>query len=307
MLPERTRQSYGPGVTSASKAVLLEVITTLRAYQDALVLVGGWAPYWLLAQHRRPDDAFAHVGSIDIDLAIDPKTVREPQYATILELLTARGYRPANTRRGAAIPGSLERTVTSPLTQKPYAIRVDFLAPLDDPDARGLRRPQPAQEDLLARKLKGCDAAFRYQTTLQLTGSLPEGGHLTVPLRMADAVACLTMKGVVLGERYREKDAYDIYALLAHYGAGPADVARCVHPHLSDPRVAEGIAGIRSAFATRAAHGPAWVAAFLVNPIFSAERERVITDAYMVVSEFFRHLDAAEPLSAGASRAATSA
>ncbi len=46
-LPERTAQSYGPGVTGASKSVLLELLTILRAYRDSLVLVGGWAPYFL--------------------------------------------------------------------------------------------------------------------------------------------------------------------------------------------------------------------------------------------------------------------
>ena len=295
MPPERTSQSYGPGVTSASKAVLLEVMTTLRAYQDALVLVGGWVPSLLLQQHQRPEDSFVHVGSIDIDLAIDSTRIAETHYATIVELLSARGYHPVNDRRGTVIPGSLERRVHSPATKKPYVIRVDFLT--STTGAEDSRRFHGIQDGLLARKLKGCDAAFRYQTSIALTGTLPEGGHLTLPLRMADVVGALTMKGIVLGERYREKDAYDIYALMAHYGHGPREVAACLAPHVGDPLVAESLECIRTAFATRSAHGPAWVAAFLTQPLFDHERQRLTTDAWLTVQECLRGLH--QPVSSG--------
>ncbi|MBI3996089.1 MAG: hypothetical protein HY352_00365 [Candidatus Omnitrophica bacterium] len=288
MLPERTTQAYGPAVTTASKAVLLELMATLRAYREALVLVGGWAPYFLLERHRRPEDAFAHVGSIDIDLVVDPVAVREPEYASIVELLTARGYRPVSNRRGGSIPQSLERVISSPVTNKPYTIRVDFLTQHDNEAVRGTRLQ--VQDDLFARKLKGCGTALQHCTTIELSGTLPDGGELTVPMRMADIVSCLTMKGIVLGERYREKDAYDIFALLAHYGHGPKDVAAALQPHLGEPLVREAMIRIRTAFGTRTANGPAWVAAFLVSPLFAAERERAITDAFMVVSEFSKFL-----------------
>ena len=294
MPAERTAQTYGPGVTAASRAVLLETMTVLRSYQDALVLVGGWAPYLLLQQHQRPEDQFVHVGSIDIDLAVDPSQVSDAQYATMLQLLAERGYRPLADRRDGGPPCSVERTVNSPLTQKPYPIRVDFLTRLQDPRP-GRHRHLPVQDDLLARKIKGCDAAFRYQMTIQFSGELPDGGRLTVPMRMASLVACLTMKGIVLGERYREKDAYDIYALLAHYQGGPRDAAEMLRPHLDDPLVAEGMANIRAAFATRDAHGPAWVAAFLVNPMFAAAYQRHRTDAFMTVGEFSKWLWSTQP------------
>ena len=287
-LPERTAQAYGPGITGASKTVLLELMTVLRAYRDALVLIGGWTPYFLLEQHRRPEDPFVHVGSIDIDLAIDPAQVSEPEYATIVDLLTDRGYRPAVARRGT-IPNSFERTVSAPVTKKPYTIRVDFLTPRDA--SRPSAGPHLAIQDaLLARKTKGCEAAFSHQRIVQLSGVLPDGGAITVPVRMADLVGCLTMKGIVLGERYREKDAYDLYALIRHYGCGPQDAVAALRPHLEDPLVNDAIANIRSAFSARDAHGPAWVAAFLVNPVFSAEYQRCLTDAFMVVQEFTRLL-----------------
>lgn len=290
MAVERTAQAYGPGVTTASKAVLLELMAALRAYRDSLVLVGGWAPYFLLERDRRAGDPFVHVGSIDIDLAVDPSRVREPEYATIVELLRERGYRPATAGRGGVIPHSFERTVPSPATQKPYAIRVDFLTPADDAQP-SRARAVPVQDDLLARKIKGCEAAFAHQTVLTLAGALPDGGELEVPVRMADLVAMLAMKGIVLGERYREKDAYDIYALVGHCGAAPRAAADVVRPHLGDPLVGEGLSRIREAFGRREAHGPAWVAAFLGNPMFREDYERRVTDAFMTVREFLASLD----------------
>ena len=288
MPPERTAQSYGPGVTTASKAVLLELMTVLRAYRDALVLVGGWAPYFLLEQARRAGDAFAHVGSIDIDLAVDPGQVSDVGYASMVELLTERGYRPTPDRRGSPIPTSLERVVSSPVTKKPYTIRVDFLTRPDAPGAAHGRTE--VQDGLFARKLKGCEAAFTHRTTLLLRGVLPDGGELSVPIHVADVAAMLTMKGIVLGERYREKDAYDLYALIGHYGPGPRVVAEAIRPWLREPLVREAMTNIREAFGRREAHGPAWVASFLVHPALAAERDRLITDAFMVVTEFTQRL-----------------
>lgn len=285
-LPERTAQSYGPGITGASKTVLLELMTVLRAYREALVLIGGWVPYLLLERHRSAGSSFTHVGSIDIDLAVDPAKVLEPEYATIADLLTARGYRPATTRGGKSLPHSFERTVVAPLTEKPYNIRIDFLTPLTNMRASGSQHIL-IQDELLARKTKGCETAFTHQTTYPLEGNLPEsGGEITIPIQMADPVASLAMKGIVLGERFREKDAYDIYSLIAHYAGGPKEIAGLVLPFLDEPLVREGIEQIQSAFATPKSHGPAWVAAFLVPGILAADRERVLTDAFMVVNEF---------------------
>lgn len=93
MAPERTAQTYNAGITAASKSVLLEVMTALRAYRDALILVGGWVPYLLLEKHRLPNNPFLHIGSIDIDVAVDPAKLTEQQYATIMELLEERERR----------------------------------------------------------------------------------------------------------------------------------------------------------------------------------------------------------------------
>ena len=89
----------------------MEVMTILRSYRNALVLIGGWAPYFLLEKHGLPEARFRHVGSIDIDLVIDPEIVDEERYATITRLLLERGYRPSPSilyqfERAVVLPGS---------------------------------------------------------------------------------------------------------------------------------------------------------------------------------------------------------
>lgn len=280
---ERTAQSYNTGITSASKSVLLELITVLRSYRDALVLVGGWVPYFLLEENHRPGDTFVHVGSIDIDLAIDPIKVNESQYATIVELLKERGYEPAPDRLGQRIPNSFQRTIKSPMDHKPYAIRIDFLTHEQDKRS-GKHRNLEVQDKLFARKTKGCEAALHYRTTFKLAGVLPNGAEITVPIQMADIVGCLTMKGIVLGERYREKDAYDIYTVVSRYKNGPRDVAEALKPYLQEPLVKDAFSSIHEAFATRKTNGPQWVADFM-QPASPEERERLVTDAFMTVHE----------------------
>ena len=88
----RTGGDYQDGITAASRAGLAEVMTALGAYRDALVLIGGWAPYLILDHGEQPQRDFVHVGSIDIDFVVDPERVNADQYATIVRLLKDHGY-----------------------------------------------------------------------------------------------------------------------------------------------------------------------------------------------------------------------
>lgn len=76
----RTAENYGDDITATSLSGLAELMTALGAYRDALVLIGGWAPFFILEQFGEPgasqadafqadafQTAFEHVGSIDIN------------------------------------------------------------------------------------------------------------------------------------------------------------------------------------------------------------------------------------------------
>jgi hypothetical protein len=67
MMPEpRSEADYNPRQIEAARRVLVDVGQVLASFADCLVVVGGWAPDLLLPNADEP-----HVGSIDVDIAID--------------------------------------------------------------------------------------------------------------------------------------------------------------------------------------------------------------------------------------------
>ena len=98
---KRLSDAYSEGLTSASMSALIELITTLHVYHNAVVLIGGWVPYFLLQEFGR--EPSGHVGSIDIDFAIDPDIVDEEGYADIIQLIENRGWTQRVSRTGQPI------------------------------------------------------------------------------------------------------------------------------------------------------------------------------------------------------------
>lgn len=60
----------------ASHQVLMEVVHVLGAYLGQSVIVGGWVP-----QLYFPGDG--HIGSLDVDLALDGQKIQPAAYGTI--------------------------------------------------------------------------------------------------------------------------------------------------------------------------------------------------------------------------------
>jgi len=275
-------------IARLSLSVYLELMTILGAYREGLVLVGGWAPYFILERFGREGADFRHVGSIDIDIAVNHRLVSPDQYTSIVERLERRGYSERLNRVGQPIPFIFEREVELGEGQGARIIEVDFLAP--EYGGTGKRhRHQRVQHDLLARKARGCDVVFDHCFDYELRGILPNGAENTVQVKIADVVGCLTMKGIVLGERYHEKDTYDLYSVITYYSGGPEGAAQAVKPHLDNALVREGIDTIAQKFKGIRSVGPVGVGNFLASD--SAERDRLIADAFVNVSEFIKALE----------------
>ena len=97
----RLSSEYQIGLVEASKSALLELNHMLGAFNESIVLVGGWAPYFLIEEYGNGD--FLHVGSIDIDLAIDPETIDNDAYAGIIDRIEDQGYSRRSNREGNPI------------------------------------------------------------------------------------------------------------------------------------------------------------------------------------------------------------
>jgi hypothetical protein len=148
------RSDYTVEAVEAARSVLLELSRLLGEYQDSVVVVGGWVPELLISQAPHQ-----HVGSIDVDIALDHRKLKEVGYKTILQLLLARGYQPSEQLF------IFFRTVQ--LGEQTFDVEVDFLAGEYSGSTRG-HRTQKVQ-DMRPRKARGCDLAVSLATEVTLS------------------------------------------------------------------------------------------------------------------------------------------
>lgn len=244
-----TRHDYNAEALQAVRNVLIELVQILGEFRDHIVVVGGSVPALLLR-----DAAEQHIGTLDIDLALDFRNIPEASYQTLLKELTSRGYRQGGQ------PFQFFRDV--PFSNRdPITVEVDLLAGQYGGTGRS-HRTQIVQ-DARARKTRGCDLVFENNEIVAIEGELPGGGHLTVECRVAAIVPFLVMKGMALADRLKEKDAYDIYYCVRQYPGGLAALAEAFRPHIGNGLVREGLTKIKEKFLSPDHAGPKWVADFL--------------------------------------------
>src|SRR6266404_5787792 len=120
MKPEpRQLEDYSDRQVKAARRVLVDLGQVLAAFIDCLVVVGGWTPDLLLPEADEP-----HIGSIDVDLALDAAKLNEGRYAELLKLLL-------DTKRYRHGAKDFQLVVDVDLMDggKPVQVEVEFLAP----------------------------------------------------------------------------------------------------------------------------------------------------------------------------------
>lgn len=243
-----TKRDYDAMQVEAARSVMLELVRLLGEYRDDIVVIGGWVPALLI-----PQDKARHIGSIDVDLALNHKTLKDPGYKTIRRLLLERGYRQDERQ-----PFIFWRTVT--VGGRSIDVEVDLLAGEHEGTGKG-RRTQAVQ-DVRARKARGCELAFRLNEEISIEGTLPDGGKDKANVRLAAIVPFIIMKGIALSARMNEKDAWDIYYCVRNYPGGPDVMIKAFLPLVKHGLVREGLRRIAEKFASPDHTGPKWVADF---------------------------------------------
>ncbi|MBU0506450.1 hypothetical protein KJ708_10700, partial [bacterium] len=137
-----TKDDYREGAVQAAHAVLLELVHLLGAFRNDIVLIGGWVPGLLF-----PDSEPKHIGSTDVDLAFNHKTITNETYETICNLLIKGGYKEGKQ------PFIFFRNIE--LYGKNYEVQVDLLA--GEYEGTGKSRRHQKIQDIRARKARGCD------------------------------------------------------------------------------------------------------------------------------------------------------
>jgi hypothetical protein len=239
------RVDYTSEAVEAARSVIIELVHILGEYRDNIVLVGGWIPDLLLPQSKD-----SHIGSIDVDLALNHKQLTESGYRTISEILGHSGYIQDEQQ-----PFIFRKEVHG------QTVKVDFLA--GEYSGTGKNHHTQTILEMRPRKARGCDLAFEIPpVTISLKGQLPDGALDEVQVQISSVVPFLIMKGIAMEDRRKAKDAYDIYFVIQNYPGGLDEVANAFEPYLKMPLVQEGLRKIAGKFASPDYVGPRDVADF---------------------------------------------
>jgi hypothetical protein len=269
-----TRRDYTAEAVEAARSVLIELVHLLGEYKDDIALIGGWIPEVLLPGQDPP-----HVGSMDVDIALNHQKINEEGYRMIQDLLHGKGYRHGEQ------PFIFYRTVN--VRGKEMNVQVDLLA--GEYEGTPKKHRHQRVQGIHARKVRGCDLVFEMSSEIRVEGKLPNGAQNVVRVRVASIVPFLVMKGMAMDTRMKEKDAYDIYYCVRHYPGGIDALAEEFKPHLHHGLVKEGLLKMAGKFSSEKAFGPKCVAEFEEIEDLD-EQERIQRDAYERVNALLNKL-----------------
>ena len=270
MNPEpRLREDYSERQVSAAHRVLVDVGQVLAPFADCLVVVGGWIPDLLLPEADEP-----HVGSIDVDLALDAAKLSQGRYAELLKLLLdTRRYKPGAKDFQLVVEVDLKDG------EAPVQVEVEFLAPRDVK----LKKNKPKLlTDFRVLQADGCGAAFHAPVECRLSGQNVRGAANTVRLRVASLADFVVMKAHAIGGREKPKDSYDLCYCLEHFPGGIGKLAVDWKRRLGEKDVARAVEVLREKFATTNAFGSHQVVEFY-NSSSPEERAMQARRAYELV------------------------
>lgn len=277
MTEPQTRADYGDREVAAAKRVLVDVGQILGSYfTESIVVVGGWVPDLLLT-----GAAEAHVGSIDVDLALNVDKLREGRYAEIVKAILGTG-RYEKTEQEFKLRAKVDLKDGGPV----IFVDVDFLKPLGRVKKRGKPR---LLEDFRALDADGCAAAFRSPELVELDGQMLSGATNHVSVLVASIEDFLVMKAHALAGRDKPKDAYDICYCLDNAPGGVEAIARAWNDWREDDLIVAAIGHLSLKFETVKSYGPMQVAAFYDDGEPEV-REMRARRAFELVSQFLERV-----------------
>jgi len=244
MTPEpRQRDDYGGRQVQAAHRVLVDLGQVLASFKDSIVIVGGWTPDLLL-----PDADEPHIGSIDVDLALDAAKLGAGQYAELIQLLLdTKRYKPGTKDFQLVVEVDLEDG------DKPVLVEVDFLAAQDVK----LKKNKPRLlEGFRVLKAEGCNVAFHAPVEITIPGQNVRGAKNTVHMRVVSLADFVLMKAHAIGGRDKPKDVYDLCYALAAFPGGLEALAADWSKRMTNKVVAKAISILTEKFPAVDAFGP---------------------------------------------------
>ena len=252
MTKPTTADGYTPAQLLQVRATLLYLASILGDLVDDLVVVGGLVPSLLVASPSPGEEA--HVGSGDLDLGLEVALLDSGRYHTLAERLRSSGFSPDTNEQAQTIRQRWRHPATT--------ATVDFLMP---PIMQGQRAGslQDLEVDLAAVVTPGLSLAFRDREAVRVEGRTLLNEALARDIPVCGPGAFVVLKALALRLRGENKDAYDIYYLLRHYGENVEAIAGRLRPLLDDVTARHAMGYLEEDFAQLDSIGPSRAAAFL--------------------------------------------
>ena len=278
MTPEpRQRDDYSERQTEAARRVLVDLGQVLASFADCMVVVGGWVPDLLLPEADEP-----HIGSIDVDLALDAAKLGDGRYAELLKLLfDTKRYRQGKKTF------QLIATVDLKDGNEPVQVEVEFLAPKE---VKLASNHPKLVENFRVLQITGRNVAFEAPVEHTLTGRNVRGADNTVRLHVASLADFLVMKALAIGGRDKPKDFYDFCYCLQHSPEGPGKLAEIWRQRTPPKLLAQSLKILREKFTAVDAFGPQQVVEFHNSPT-PDEQAMQARRAYELMQVFLQHFD----------------
>jgi hypothetical protein len=256
-MPDKPKRAsdYRSEQVELVRATCLYIATKLGDMMDDLVIVGGLVPSLIVDSSTLPEEADAHVGTMDLDVGLQLALLDAGRYRKLTERLRDAGFTMDTndagnpTRQRWAITGS--GTVT-----------VDFLIQPSLAGDKGgtLRNIEP---DFAAIIAPGLRCAFQDRLSVTLEGRTLFGEKASREVWVCGPGAYVVLKALAFDSRGENKDAYDLYYVVRNYGSGVDDVVARLRPLLGDSDAQRALTILRRDFLDPDAVGPRRVAAFL--------------------------------------------
>lgn len=277
--PQSANQ-YDDRTTHAVKSVMVEVGQILGSFHGKFAVVGGSVPWLLL-----PDHEMAHVGTIDLDLALDAEALGDGEYATLIEALQEHRYEQPKAGRKFQL-----RRVIQPADGGPaIEVIIDFLMPRN---AVIPKNDPVLVENFAVQRADGADLALRFAESIVVEGVMPNGAENKVRLAVCSIPALLAMKGHALNGRHKRKDSYDIHYCIAGFNGDIEALAEQCLPILEFESGAVGFNYINDKFEKLNSLGPVSVREFVAQSKIMTDRspDQWQQDAFGQVDALMRAL-----------------
>jgi len=209
-----------------AEATVVTLVHELGDFEAPMILLEGLVPE-ILTRGQTPPVPH-HLGTNDADILLDIQVALGTDLSPIERCLEHLGFAPEGIASGWRWVGTVSGAT----------MKVEFLCELDDHPAEVVVIGTGCTK-LGAINLRGTGYVRHDWQVVDLTGALPNGRVVSVPVRVAGLGGYLLAKGTALMNRSKDKDYYDFaYVLLYNRAGGPAQAAKVLSQGNLAPRLA---------------------------------------------------------------------